>query len=70
MEELNGSDGKREKRPQRLPYFSATEVAKHNVEEDCWVSFLGKVFDLTPLLAQNKGSFSCLVSPVYFAHNL
>lgn len=39
----------------RLPYFSAPEVAQHNVFADCWVSFYGKVYDLTPLLQSNKG---------------
>jgi hypothetical protein len=40
----------------RLPYFLPSEVAQHNVEGDCWVSALGRVFDLTPLLAANPGT--------------
>ena len=37
-------------------YFLPSEVAMHNVESDCWVSVLGKVFDITSLLAANKGT--------------
>jgi hypothetical protein len=39
----------------RMPYYSADEVARHMVSSDCWVSFFGKVYDLTPLIAQHKG---------------
>ncbi|KAA6401354.1 MAG: putative flagellar associated protein [Streblomastix strix] len=39
----------------RLPrYFSAIDVANHNSSSDCWVSFLGKVYDLTPLISEFK----------------
>ncbi|EAY19060.1 Cytochrome b5-like Heme/Steroid binding domain containing protein [Trichomonas vaginalis G3] len=31
-----------------------SEVALHNTSTDCWVSFLGKVWDLTKLIADNK----------------
>ncbi|CAH8485630.1 unnamed protein product [Schistosoma turkestanicum] len=37
-------------------YFTPNEVLAHNSPEDCWVSFLGRVYDLTPICAQNKGS--------------
>jgi hypothetical protein len=36
--------------PRRLPYYSLSEVAKHNVFLDCWVVVLGRVLDLTPAL--------------------
>lgn len=39
----------------RLPFFSGPEVAEHNVSADCWVSFFGKVYNLTPLIAEYKG---------------
>jgi hypothetical protein len=45
----------------RLPYFSKDEVALHNVQSDCWVSFFGKVYDLTPLVNEHRGS---LVQPI------
>lgn len=38
-------------------YILPSQVAKHNGENDCWVSFHGKVCDLTQLLAQNRGIF-------------
>jgi hypothetical protein len=37
------------------PYYSAAEVAEHNVMADCWVSFFGKVYDLTSLVEEHKG---------------
>ncbi|XP_008322838.1 cytochrome b5 domain-containing protein 1 isoform X2 [Cynoglossus semilaevis] len=36
-------------------YFTPAEVAAHNTAEDLWVSFLGKVCNLTPLMNQFKG---------------
>ena len=36
-------------------YFTPAEVAVHNTHTDCWVSFLGRVFDLTKLVADNEG---------------
>lgn len=38
-----------------LPYFTKSEVVVHNTPEDCWVSFLGIVRDLTPLVAEYEG---------------
>lgn len=38
-----------------LPYYSAAEVADHNVTADCWVSFFGRVYDLTNLIEEHKG---------------
>lgn len=37
------------------PYYSAPEIAQHNISADCWVSFFGLVYDLTPLIAEHKG---------------
>lgn len=39
----------------RPKYFTPAEVAAHNTAEDLWVSFLGKVCDLTPLMNRYKG---------------
>lgn len=39
----------------RPRYFTPSEVAAHNTAEDLWVSFLGKVYDLSPLMSQYKG---------------
>eukprot|EP00052_Salpingoeca_macrocollata_P026688 m.249156 g.249156 ORF g.249156 m.249156 type:complete len:324 (+) comp22621_c0_seq1:3169-4140(+) len=36
-------------------YFTPAEVAEHNTETDLWVSFLGKVCDLTKLAAKHTG---------------
>lgn len=39
----------------RLPFYSASEVSEHNVSADCWVSFFGNVYNLTPLIEEHKG---------------
>lgn len=36
-------------------YFTPAEVAQHNRPEDLWVSYLGYVYDLTPLAQAYKG---------------
>lgn len=36
-----------------LPYFTRNEVVIHNCIDDCWLSFLGIVMDLTRLIQQN-----------------
>ena len=38
------------------------EVAQHNQLEDLWVSYLGNVYDLTPLLQEYKGDL--LLKPI------
>uniref|UniRef100_A0A1B6FRZ1 Cytochrome b5 domain-containing protein 1 n=1 Tax=Cuerna arida TaxID=1464854 RepID=A0A1B6FRZ1_9HEMI len=43
-------------RQQDLPYFTPKEVVVHNTPDDCWVSFLGIVRDLTPLVRQYEGT--------------
>ncbi|XP_078064812.1 cytochrome b5 domain-containing protein 1 isoform X1 [Mustelus asterias] len=43
-------------------YYSSREVAAHNSVDDLWVSFLGKVYDLTPLAEQFTGDI--LLRPV------
>ena len=39
--------------PQR--YFTPEEIELHNAPEDCWLSWLGHVYDLTPLIQENVG---------------
>src|SRR4051794_3566825 len=51
----SGTEGK------RMAYYSSEEVARHSVSSDCWVSYSGRVYDLTPLIAQYKG---LLVQPI------
>jgi hypothetical protein len=31
-------------------YYTPNEVSLHNAETNCWISWLGKVYDLTPLI--------------------
>lgn len=46
---------------ERQRYFTPAEVAAHNTAADLWVSFLGRVCDLTPLMNQFKGQgVSCV----------
>ena len=42
-------------------YYTPAEVAAHNRADDLWVSFFGRVYDLTALVAANPGS---LVLPI------
>eukprot|EP00996_Jenningsia_fusiforme_P002606 NODE_3431_length_978_cov_50.824543_g3153_i0.p1 GENE.NODE_3431_length_978_cov_50.824543_g3153_i0~~NODE_3431_length_978_cov_50.824543_g3153_i0.p1 ORF type:complete len:212 (-),score=41.72 NODE_3431_length_978_cov_50.824543_g3153_i0:219-854(-) len=39
-------------------FYTPSEVAQHNTEDDCWVSALGKVLDLTPLIQQHRGTLT------------
>ena len=39
----------------RPKYYTANEVSIHNTLKDIWVSFLGKVYDLTPLCKKYAG---------------
>lgn len=39
----------------RPKYFTPNEVAIHNTVDDLWVSFLGKVYNLSPLCEKYKG---------------
>ena len=34
----------------RRRYYTPFEVSEHNAPQDCWVSILGEVFDITPLV--------------------
>merc|ERR1719480_441244 len=36
-------------------YYTSADVARHNLVHDCWVSYFGNVYDLTPLLAEYDG---------------
>jgi len=40
----------------RPKYFTPNEVSIHNTQKDIWISFLGKVYDLTPLSLQHQGT--------------
>ena len=42
-------------------YYTPAEVAAHNRADDLWVSFFGRVHDLTTLVANNPGH---LVTPI------
>ncbi|XP_028998864.1 cytochrome b5 domain-containing protein 1 [Betta splendens] len=39
----------------RPTYFTPSDVAAHNTANDLWLSFLGKVCDLTPLMSRYEG---------------
>eukprot|EP00933_Yihiella_yeosuensis_P006157 TRINITY_DN110826_c0_g1_i1.p1 TRINITY_DN110826_c0_g1~~TRINITY_DN110826_c0_g1_i1.p1 ORF type:complete len:239 (+),score=55.78 TRINITY_DN110826_c0_g1_i1:186-902(+) len=36
-------------------FYTAADIAAHSSDHDCWVSYYGKVYDLTPLLAEYAG---------------
>jgi len=43
-------------------YFTPREVAEHNTADDLWVSWLGYVYDLTPLSLKYRGDI--LMNPI------
>lgn len=46
----------------RPKYFTPNEVSIHDSQHDLWVSFLGKVYDLTPLSVKHDGNI--LLKPI------
>merc|ERR1712070_1196186 len=42
-------------KPVHRRFYMPSEVALHNTPEDCWLSWFGEVYDLSPVLDQNKG---------------
>ncbi len=48
--------------PGRPRYFTPPEIAVHNIPSDCWVSFLGVVFNLTSLCEKYGGDI--LLKPI------
>jgi len=44
-----------ETKPSHRRYYMPSEVAQHNTPEDCWLSWFGEVYDLSPVLEQHKG---------------
>ncbi|KAM9836334.1 cytochrome b5 domain-containing protein 1 isoform 2-T2 [Aulostomus maculatus] len=40
---------------ERPRFYTPSQVAAHNTASDLWVSFLGRVYDLTPLMTQHEG---------------
>ncbi|XP_053319064.1 cytochrome b5 domain-containing protein 1 [Spea bombifrons] len=51
--------------PPRRPFYTPREVSRHCTLTDLWVSYLGKVYDLTPLAKQHKGDV--LLKPIIAA---
>ena len=45
----------------RPKYFTPNEVSIHSTQKDLWVSFLGKVYDLTSLCETHQGRHSVTI---------
>lgn len=41
---------------------TAEELSKHNSQQDCWIAYKGKVYDLTSFLPKHPGS-AAAISP-------
>jgi len=41
--------------------IKAEDLAKHNIEGDCWVAFRGKVYDLTSWLPRHPGTAGAIM---------
>ncbi|KAJ3303441.1 Cytochrome b5 domain-containing protein 1 [Kappamyces sp. JEL0829] len=46
----------------KFPYFTPDQVAQHNAPDDCWVSWLGCVYNLTEVVQSHAGIRSLLIS--------
>jgi len=44
-----------EAKPTHRRYYMLSEVAQHCTPEDCWLSWFGDIYDLSPLLQQHQG---------------
>lgn len=44
-----------EKSEKKWPYFAPFELVTHNRPDDCWVSFLGKVFNVSQVIQLHAG---------------
>lgn len=44
-----------------LPRISPVDLAKHNKKDDCWIAVAGKVYDVTPYLAEHPGGLASLI---------
>merc|ERR1711959_660449 len=44
-----------EAKPHHRRYYMPSEVAQHCTPEDCWLSWFGNIYDLSPLLQQHQG---------------
>ena len=54
----------------RSKYYTPDEVSAHNSAADLWVSFVGKVCDLTPLVREHRGSYcACAGTKKYVKKN-
>jgi len=54
-----------EEDPRKRTYYTPREVQAHNSpHDDCWVSFLGLVYDMTPLLKENPGAARPPMRPI------
>ncbi|CAH2272636.1 cytochrome b5 domain-containing 1 [Pelobates cultripes] len=48
--------------PPRRPFYTPREVSRHSTLTDLWVSYLGRVYDLSPLAKQHRGDI--LLKPI------
>ncbi|CAI9741564.1 Hypothetical predicted protein [Octopus vulgaris] len=46
----------------KIRYFTRKEISHHNMPDDLWVSFMGRVYDLTDLCNREKGNV--LLKPI------
>lgn len=53
---MDAKKDKNSKEPtSKIRYYLPSDVVLHNKPNDIWVSFLGKVCDITPLIKEFKG---------------
>lgn len=42
-------------------FISTLELSEHDTQNDCWISYKGKVYDLTDFLPKHKGSAAAII---------
>ena len=43
-----------------MQYISLSELAKHNIEFDCWISLHGIVYDVTDFMKTHPGGYAIM----------
>lgn len=48
----------------KLAYYTPDQINLHNAPEDCWLSWLGCVYDLTDVVKANSGTSGSYIGNV------
>ncbi|MEM4261062.1 MAG: cytochrome b5-like heme/steroid binding domain-containing protein [Candidatus Woesearchaeota archaeon] len=60
-ETINNDENIKNKNILKENKISITELSRHNKESDCWISYKGKIYDITNFLPKHKNYTNLLV---------